>query len=69
MKIVTDRCARLGILTKPVTISYNGNTDGDKSNVRFDSRFMKEIMPKSDTPRKGGKSPLDSPPLGTGTKK
>lgn len=69
MKTVVDRCTRLGILTKPVTISYNADPNSDKSNVRFDSRFMKATMPQVETPNKGGKSPLDSPHLGTGTKK
>jgi len=69
MKTVVDRCTRLGILTKPVTVSYNADPNNDKSNVRFDSRFMKAVMPQAETPHKGGKSPLDSPPLGTGTKK
>lgn len=69
MKTVIERCTRLGILTKPVTVSYNADPNTDKSNVRFDSRFMKAVMPQAETPHKGGKSPLDSPSLGTGTKK
>lgn len=76
MTLVVNRCHRLDILTKPIVIGYNNFTVGFNGvpnqnspvNIRFDSRFMNSLIPQAEVRRKGGNSPFNSPPLGTGTK-
>lgn len=65
MATVVDRSKRIGIIDKDVTIGYGDSEDAKKANLRFDPQYMLAVSPK---PHKGGNSPLNSPPLGTGTK-